>query len=180
MTTITYAAPDTRFEMPDAKQCAALLAIVEAAHPEWRIKIDIYEFKLALIALAGMWRLDAPSTQHGFEHFLDHANLALQERHIGTVNAPTFLAAVIAEQIPRRTRDASVGQMAEFALSVYSGLPHRNAWRGLLRGDALRPPLPAREAYRRAAVPSNVKIFQEDRAGLMREVDGGSYDMWRQ
>jgi hypothetical protein len=159
MTTISYATPDTRFEMPDGKQCAALLAIVEAAHPEWKIRVDVYDFRLAMIALGSMWRLDAPSTQHGLDHFLDHANRMLQERHIGTVNAPALVAAVIAEQVPRRVQDMRVGQMAEFALSVYSGLPHRNSWKGVLKGDALRPPLPPREVYRRAAEPSPVRFF---------------------
>jgi hypothetical protein len=177
MTTISYATPDTRFEMPDGKQCAALLAIVEAAHPEWKIKVDVYDFRLAMIALGSMWRLDAPSTQHGLDHFLDHANRMLQERHIGTVNAPALVAAVIAEQVPRRVQDMRVGQMAEFALSVYSGLPHRNSWKGVLRGDALRPPLPPREVYRRAAEPNPVRFYQEDRPGAWRIV-GAEESLW--
>jgi hypothetical protein len=85
--TITYAEPATRFEMPTKKQCVSLLSIVEAAHPEWSIKIDVDEFALAMIATGAMWRTNAPSTQYSLAYFLDRANETLRERKMRPINA---------------------------------------------------------------------------------------------
>jgi hypothetical protein len=105
MTTISYSEPDTRYEAPDDKQLAALLKIVEGAHPDWP-KVELAEFKLAMYAVGRMWRLDAPSTQYSFAHFVDAANEALQARRLGQINGPAFLRAVVAmNDIMARDRD---------------------------------------------------------------------------
>lgn len=177
MTEISYAAPATRYEAPDDKQLAALLKIVEAANAGWTSKVELDEFRLAMAAVGAMWRLDAPSTQYSFSHFLDEANIMLR-RH-GQINGPAFLRAIVAHNdVPYRLQDRRVGEVLALGLDLYSGRPCSNAWRGVLKGDPLRPPLPPREFLRRAAEPSPIRYFQEDRRGRMQQV-GADADLWR-
>lgn len=161
MTTISYAEPATHFEMPDDRQAAALLAIAEGAHPEWTIKVELGEFKLAMFAIGGMWRLDAPSQQYSFAHFLDAANERLQAKRLGQINGPAFLRAVVAmNDIAWRAQDKSVGEVLAFALDQYSGRPCSNAWRRLLAGDAPRSALPARQFLQQSTERGPVRIYR--------------------
>jgi hypothetical protein len=178
--TITYSEPATRFQMPTKKQCLALLAIVEAAHPTWA-KLDVDEFALAMIAVGGMWRIDAPSTQYSLSHFLDRANETLQARQMRAINAPALLAAVVAQNdVLWRAYDRRVGQPTELALDIYSGRPCSvpNGWRRVLEGQPLKPPLAARKFLVDQAAPSSVRYYQEGYDGRMREV-GPDVDMFR-
>jgi hypothetical protein len=79
---------------------------------------------------------------------------------------------IAASDVPYRLPDGRYGQVAELALDRFSGKKTTNAWR-LLKGSPLRPPLAPRLALKLPAgrVIPRPRVFQEDSAGVMREVD---------
>ena len=178
MTEISYLAPATRYEPPNDRELAALLKIVEAGHPEWSVVVELEEFRLAMAAVGAMFRLDAPSSQYAFTHFLEEANIMLR-RH-GTINGPALLRAVAGHNdVPWRASNRSIGQVCELGLDLYSGRACSNGWKRVLAGDALRAPLPPRRILVEQAAPSPMRIFRQDRPGDAWQDVASDAPLWR-
>jgi len=126
------------------KELAALLKIVEASRPE--SKTGLAEFKRAFVAVGFQFRQASPNASKYF-----HTHIAaLNEFLAGSlgwepVSGYAAFAAIVAHNdVSWRAADARIGQMLEVALDPHSGRPCANAWRGLLAGEPLRPPLARR------------------------------------
>jgi hypothetical protein len=165
---------DTGYLRPHAEAMAELLRIVQAN--EW---IDLRAVKQgpfgrAMEFVGRCFRLDQPSTKYYLSGWVDYANDYMDRCGLfADIDGDSLLAAVIAaSDVPYRLPDGRYGQVAELALDRFSGKKTTNAWR-LLKGSPLRPPLAPRLALKLPAgrVIPRPRVFQEDSAGVMREVD---------
>ena len=93
-----------------------------------------------------MFRLPDTDRRTMFYSHVDRVNDFLSALGLREVSGPSVLAAVVCHNdIFYRRHNGSAGQLLEIGLSRFGpGRQCGNAWRGLLRGDALKPPLPPR------------------------------------
>jgi hypothetical protein len=180
---VTYSLPNTGFQCPSEDEMARLLRLTDAGAP-WlglAASTGLDEFGRAFRAVGYMYRRAEPDTKHSFSHFLDAANLMLQQRQGGAdVSATALLAAIVAHaDVPLRRADRGCGQLLEVALDVHHGLPCVNNWRGLLTGERnLLPSLPPRgDRAAISAAQRQVSFFKQTPDGEFRPV-GASESLW--
>jgi hypothetical protein len=180
---VTYSLPNTGFQCPSEDEMARLLRLTDAGAP-WlglAASTGLDEFGRAFRAVGYMYRRAEPDTKRSFSHFLDAANLMLQQRQGGAdVSATALLAAILAHaDVPWRRADRGCGQLLEVALDIHHGRPCVNNWRGLLTGErSLLPSLPPRgDRAQRAEAQRQVSFYQKTPSGDFRRM-ADSENMW--
>jgi hypothetical protein len=166
---ITTMLPSTGFERPSADELRELLRRVRAEHELPAISES--EFARAFWATGFQFRLAEPDASLHFYTHVGHCNDFLAQYRYGEIDGAAALAAVIAHSdFPYRLADRGKGQLLEIGMNPYSGAKCTNAWRGVLRGEPLREPLPPKGIARRPAdsIPKP-KFYQEGIDGKMSE-----------
>jgi hypothetical protein len=133
----------TGFELPQPDELVRLREIVQSAHPALA-GVPQGEFDRAFWVAGSFYRRPKPDSRHYFSFWTDVANERLRQRDGRSISGDALLAAIIGHNdVPWHRQDPDIGQVLEVGIDPYSGSPCTNAWRGLLRGEPLRPPLPS-------------------------------------
>jgi hypothetical protein len=181
MTEITVQLPSTGFVEPTAAELRSLSKIVAAAHPGWRVPDDD-EFRRAFVAQGFFFRLPGPNTRVYYGSHVDAANDFLRRLRWQAIDGGSLLFAIVAAgDVPIRYANPGVGQLQEVGLDQYSGLPVRHHWRGLLDGSRnLLTPVPPPASLRRAAEPSPMRVYRQERPGEdFVDVTGSNAPLWQ-
>jgi len=162
-------------DMPTDGELARLMAIVAEAHPwlsfpptndnSYISRHHKAEFKCAFYGVGRMLRLSEPTQKIEFHTHVDRINNLLRGHGHSEVEGDAVMAAIIAwNDVFWRKADRNLGQLLEVALDRYSGLPcSSEGWRGLLKGEPVRPPLPPRGFRAPPSRPTpQVSIYQQD------------------
>lgn len=170
---IVHDLPNTNFLRPTTAEARELLRIVRTLHPEFD-DVRGSEFDRALYAIGFQFRLNAPTSKHYFAGHCDRMNAFLSAMGMDPVeDGNAVMAAVLAHgEVQHRKSDPALGQVTELALDPHVGERCSNRWRLILAGEPLLAPLPARGLVREVPgrVAGNVRVFQEDHTGRMREL----------
>ena len=137
--------PATGYASPSPSEFVELAGIVRR-ECLWIDPFGDAEFARAFLAVGYSFRLADTDRSAMFYTHIDRCNDFLSSLDLPAVSGPAVLAAIVAHNdIPYRRHDGGKGQLLEVGLSRFGpGRTCSNAWRGLLRGEALKPPLPAR------------------------------------
>ena len=176
---IVQSLPTTNFERPNAEQLRALARIAFAAFP--RIEpCSEREFERAFLAVGHLWRLPAPDRTRYFHLHVSAAADVLRRLGLDDIEVPgnSVLAACISHgDVPIRFADRGVGQSLEVGLSALSCAPCRtpNRWKAILSGAPLLSSVPPSnmtlDRDDRGEPLPRPKVFEQDGAGVMREVE---------
>jgi hypothetical protein len=150
--TLTELPSDAGFEPPTEGQFKALVEIVCAAHPPTRRFIDENTdaermLWLSFAAVGHMFRKPEPDTTKYFSSHVEAANAVLRRRWGMSISLDPLavMAAIIGHNdVAYRLANNKVGQPLEVALDPFFGMRCSNAWRDVLAGRPLKPPLPPR------------------------------------
>ncbi len=151
---VTISAPETGFVRPTAEE---LRTLADRAYAEYDFLVPCSEATLerAFIAVGHMFRLAEPSRKLAFySHVENVGDVAQRLGFRGETPGNAVLTALICHNdVPWRAHAPHAGQMLECALDPYSGRPCSNAYRRVLAGEPLTPPLPPRPLPGGPSVP---------------------------
>jgi hypothetical protein len=141
----------TGFEQPSPAELKRIAEIVFKEHPA--LKAPDAEFARAFRVVGGYYRRPKPDSGRWFSFWIDMSNERLRQQGEASVSGSALLAAIIGmNDIVWHAMDREIGQSLEVGINPYGGLPCTNAWRLLLQGQPLRPPLPSPSAIPRGPI----------------------------
>jgi len=146
MVRITESLPATGFALPTAAEVIQLAGIIRR-QCGWIHPFDNDSFGRAFWAIGHQFRLRDTDRRVMFHTHVARVNELLASRDLPAVGGPSVLASVVAHgDVFYRRHNGRFGQLLEVALShVGPGASCANAWRGVLRGEALKCELPPRQ-----------------------------------
>jgi hypothetical protein len=151
--TATLSAPSTGFVRPTAEELRTLGDRVYAAF-DFLAPCSETALERAFIAIGHMFRLPEPSKLAFHSHVERVNDVARLLGFRGETPGNAVLTALICHNdVPWRAHAPNTGQMLECALDPYSGRPCSNAWKKVLAGAPLTPPLPPRPLPGGQSVP---------------------------
>ncbi len=186
MVRIIEAQPGTGYEQPSNEQFDALLQVVLTARPDMKKIADrgpkefSAAFRRAFWAAGLMFRTDNPNKRYFHDH-VGNANALLERTARPPIDGNHLLCACLAHgDIIWQPADDNVGQLPGLALDPFHGRRCRAGWKDILRGErGLLPPKTLSPSARPQLERSPVKVFQENRAGQMVELDPMTgRDLW--
>ena len=151
--TVTISVPRTGFQRPTADELQELARRVDDEH-DWLVPCSEDAFARAFTAVGFMFRLPEPSRKLAFSAHVNSANSVLERLGLSGVAGNALLAAMIAHSdVPWRAQAMHLGQPLECGLHPFAGRPCSNAYRRVLAGEPLTPPLPPRPLPGAPSVP---------------------------
>jgi len=184
MVSISTSLPATGLVMPSSDDLRHLRSIVLSQHPwlvdggDRRSEAALEaEFRSAFWAAGLFYRTDAPNRTQYFAHWLDIANSRLASAGSVAVEGNALLCACLAHGDIVWRRPSPAGELLEFGVDEHRGKPCANAWRDVLAGAPLRPPVSTKVRPQDAPGIPRPSVSQKLATGEMRKLSD-SESMW--